>query len=299
MPETRALSHLRLDRFTEPGEFEPTSSAVIATYGRDPLSLARATRDHMVHIHWRQRYGLEIPQPAAMEEASLRTVREKWARLLPRLQSQPSPLSYQRRLLGTCRDFTLMHCSLLRQAGIPARARCGFADYFLPGHREDHWITEWFDAAQDRWVQADAQLDALMIGTLKIAFSPDDLPGGVFTTGGEAWLRCRAGDDPERYGIFDMKGWDFLKGNLVRDLASLAGFPMCPWDFWGIMLQPFASLSSSDLDFLDELARALPAGVRTFSAERMRDARVALPPVIKTLSPQGAFIDLDISALLG
>ena len=54
------------------------------------------------------------------------------------LEIDPSPLGRarppERRLVGTCRDFTTFMTALLRAKGIPARARCGFGTYFLPGH---------------------------------------------------------------------------------------------------------------------------------------------------------------------
>jgi transglutaminase-like putative cysteine protease len=43
----------------------------------------------------------------------------------------PAPLSIERpaerRMVGFCYHFALLHCALLRATGTPARIRCGFA----------------------------------------------------------------------------------------------------------------------------------------------------------------------------
>ena len=52
--------------------------------------------------------------------------------------------------------------------------------------------------------------------TLDLHFDPADMPPGEFLTGAEAWLRCRAGEaDPEEFGIFDMHGLWFVRGNVL------------------------------------------------------------------------------------
>lgn len=49
-------------------------------------------------------------------------------------ERNPAPLTQPRepgdRFVGVCRDFALLLCSFLRHAGVPARLRSGFADYF-------------------------------------------------------------------------------------------------------------------------------------------------------------------------
>ena len=78
------------------------------------------------------------------------------------------------------------------------------------------------NAAQGRWVQADAQMDALQRGALQLPFDPLDVPRDQFITGGHAWQLCCAGQaDPEAFGIHDMHGLWFVRGNLVRDVAAL------------------------------------------------------------------------------
>jgi hypothetical protein len=69
---------------------------------------------------------------------------------------------------------------------------------------------------------------------------------------------CRTGQaDPETFGIFNMRGLGFIRGNLVRDLAALNKTEMLPWDCWGIILKDQLD-DPADLAVLD-MAAALTA----------------------------------------
>ena len=91
-----------------------------------------------------------------------------------------------------------------------------------PNHYEDHWVAEYWSAAQRRWVLVDAQLDDLQCAALQPDFDPLDVPRDRFIVGGAAWQMCRSGQaDPERFGIFDMRGLGFIRGDFLRDVAAL------------------------------------------------------------------------------
>ncbi len=64
------------------------------------------------------------------------------------------------RVGARCHAFSRLTVAFLRAAGVPARARCGFGAYFRPGWFEDHWVAEYWNAADERWQMVDAQLDA-------------------------------------------------------------------------------------------------------------------------------------------
>jgi len=72
-----------------------------------------------------------------------------------------------RRLPSVCRHFSTMLVSILRAQGVPARARCGFGAYFTPGKFEDHWVCEYWNAEQSRWILVDAQMDAIQRSALR------------------------------------------------------------------------------------------------------------------------------------
>jgi hypothetical protein len=125
---------------------------------------------------------------------------------------------------------------LLRRAGIPARARCGFGTYFEAGKYIDHWIVEYWDRARAGWRRVDSQLDQPQHEMLSIDFDATDVPRDRFVAGGEAWHLARAGRaDPDTFGILDFWGPMMLRGNALRDLASLNKMELLPWDGWGLM----------------------------------------------------------------
>jgi hypothetical protein len=222
----------------------------------DVPGLVKTIQGLQVHIFWANAYQLKLT-PERESEVTIRPVWRKLARLL---ELDPAPLNLARpaehRLVGNCRDFTVFTVAMLRSQGIPARSRCGFGTYFIPGHYEDHWVFEYWHGAEQRWVMADAQMDSLQQKALNLSFDALDMPPGAFVTGGEAWLMARHGEaDPECFGIFEYKGIDFIKGNLIRDLAALNKFEALPWDMWGWVEHPSAEMSADELALLDHAAR--------------------------------------------
>jgi hypothetical protein len=218
---------------------------------------------------------------------------------LGRSPHDASPLPLEARLIGNCRDHSVLYTALLRAAGIPARARCGFGRYFEPGKWIDHWVVERWNG--ERWVITDPQLDELQREKLRISFDPLDLPDGEFRSGGEAWLACREGEDPDRYGIFHLKGWDFVKGDLVRDVCALAGRELLPWDCWGFAIQEKARMDQAAMARLDEAARATPmrAPLGRESAEDLADQPgFSLPRRIESY-PGGEPVVVDLGPILG
>lgn len=209
----------------------------------------------MVHVFWAARYGLELTDERR-DEVTLRSVE----RILARIRAlDPRPLTQARALgskvVGNCRDHTVLLVTLLRASGVPARARCGFATYFVPDHFEDHWVCEYWDVARERWVLVDAQLDALQREVLELDFDPLDTPRDRFVVGGAAWQACRTGRaDPDAFGIFDMKGLPFVLGDLVRDVLALAGVELLPWDGRSLMVALGDDVPERDLPLLDRLA---------------------------------------------
>src|SRR5881296_2904531 len=83
------------------------------------------------------------------------------------------PRTPERRFIGICRDYTLLACAVLRQHGVPARARVGFANYFTPNFNEDHWVCEYHGG--DRWRLLDPELSERVRAYFKIPFTPSDV----------------------------------------------------------------------------------------------------------------------------
>ena len=184
-----------------------------------------------------------------------------------------------------------MLCSLLRHQGVPARARCGFGAYFAANHYEDHWICEHWNEKEERWVMVDAQLDTFQREKLKIKFDPLDVPNDQFLTGGKAWLMCRAGKaDPDQFGIFDMHGFWFVRGDLIRDLGSLNKMELLPWDGWGLIDKDEKSITEAEMALLDQVA-AITLGDNSRFGEMQsiyeNDARLRVPTRIRSYLKTG------------
>jgi hypothetical protein len=111
-------------------------------------------------------------------------------------------------------------------------------------------------------------LDALQQDVLKIKFDALDVPRDQFIVGGKAWQMCRSGEqDADKFGIFDMKGLGFVRGNLVRDVASLNKMELLPWDCWGVILTETLD-NPEDLAALDEVASLCAVDVPDFETLR-------------------------------
>ncbi len=252
-------------KMTDPGRY----GDLYADLPSDVAALVKIVQGLVVHVFWAERYGLTLPEDRKAE-VQLRSMRRRLQRTLE-LDSSPliTPRPNERKIVGNCRDFSVTLASMLQSKDIPARARCGFGAYFLPNHYEDHWVCEYWNDAEQRWVLVDAQLDGLQSDVLKISFDPLDVPRDQFIVGGAAWKMCRSGQaDPDQFGIFDMHGMDFIKGDFLRDIASLNKVELLPWDCWGLMFLDHASLPPDDLIMLDRLADLSSADVPQFALVR-------------------------------
>ena len=202
----------------------------------EPRALCRTVQGLLVHEFWAHAYGFDVPV-SRLDSFHARSAAEMTEHII---ELNPAPLAVERpveqRMVGNCRYFSTLSCALLRRGGTPARARCGFADYFEAGRYVDHWVTEYWDGEEGRWVTIDAQLDAMQRAAIAADFDTEDQPPGHFLPGGEAWQRCRTGRaDPGTFGILDMWGLWFVQANVVRDLAALNKVELLPWDVWGRM----------------------------------------------------------------
>lgn len=195
-----------------------------------------------------------------------------------------------KRLIGNCRNFSLLLCALLRHQSIPARTRCGFGNYFLPDLYEDHWVCEYWNHQQQRWILVDAQLDDIQQKVLKISFDPLDVPRDQFLVAGQAWQMCREEHtNPESFGIFDMRGLWFVRGNVVRDIAALNKVPLLPWDGWGLIDGTDEKISPVDLNFLDQVAGASIGEIDYPAIRKLyaSDDRLKVPSVINSYLKSG------------
>jgi hypothetical protein len=250
--------------YQQPG---PMTSAgkyadLLRTLPRELPALTDAIRGLQIHEYMLGGYGVSVAD-SRKRESHLRRLDHMLAAIHAR-DSRPLDVARDpaERSIGVCRHFTVWLVAALRAQGIAARARVGFATYFNPPQVEDHWVCEYWNAREKRWVLVDAQLDELQRKRMKIDFDPLDVPSDRFEVAHAVWTGCRNGKlDPSKYGFspLDMTGFWFIAGDMVRDAAALNGMELLPWDVWGRMPNPNATLSQQELAFFDRLAQLTAA----------------------------------------
>ena len=264
---------------TDPEEYRHLFEGLPA----DIPALCEIVQGLILHAHWAERYCVQLTYERE-QETNLRKLTRQLTRIM---ELDGSPLtvarSLEKRIIGTCRDFSTFLTAFLRHQGIPARARCGFGRYFMPGKGEDHWTCQYWKADEARWVSVDAQIDQFQRDALNLTFDTCDMPEGKFLPAGKAWQLCRYGEaDAESFGIFDMHGMWFIAGNLVRDLLSLNKIELLPWDGWGLTPESKQQdFSQEYMELLDHLAELTLAGNETFLEVRSffeNEERLRPPP---------------------
>lgn len=207
------------------------------------------------------------------------------------------------RIVGCCRDFTLLTVAALRHHGIPARSRIGFASYFANGFNHDHVVVEYWNG--DRWVMVDAQLDP----GPEWSFDTQDMKPGYFRSAAEVWLGVRSGSlDGDDFGVdpsLPIRGGWFIRNYVFFQLAHLQGDELLLWDAWGAQS---ASLDDADLDLSDEIATLLvasdngdAAASEALAARYAEDPRLHPGDKILQLSPAGhppVTVDLRAHAVI-
>jgi hypothetical protein len=237
---------------TDPGRHRD----LIGAAPSDLVAMCELIQDAICHrdeTKWR--FGFELPEPRRAEGDT------RWTHaILDRLGDLRHRPPAQR-FAGTCRDFCVLACSMLREAGIPARMRAGFAGYFQPGFFVDHWVVEfWHETGQWRLLDAQVAGDR---GDYGVAIDPLDVPRDAFLVGGQAWQECRTGRrDPDDFGVVrgQIVGMWEVQGNVIRDLAALNRLETLPWDNWGLIPKHYDQLDAEEVGLLDRAAAVSAAG---------------------------------------
>jgi hypothetical protein len=245
--------------YTQPGAMTSAGrhTAALRALPGDPAALAAVAQGLLIHEFIVGQYGVTLSDD---ERVSVHT--RPVADLLDQVLARDGrPLDVARepaaRLPANCRHFTVLLVTMLRAHGIPARARCGFGAYFFAGRYEDHWVGEYWDAAQQRWILVDAQIDELQRKLFQIDFDPTDVPRDEFVIAGDAWARFRSGAaDPDAFGlsVINESGDWWIAANLMRDAAALGNTELLPWDGWGAMPGPGVPIGDERCALFDRLA---------------------------------------------
>ncbi|WP_432825369.1 transglutaminase-like domain-containing protein [Dactylosporangium sp. CA-092794] len=259
-------------RFSTPGPL----AALLDDLPEDLPSLMATVRNVVVPF---RAAGITFAGPRLAE------IDSRWLTRILQLDQErfPAPLAEPRpeaeRVVGCCRDFTLLTIAALRHRGVPARSRVGFAPYFAEDWNYDHVVAEYWNGR--RWVFADAQLDPA-----QYPFDTADVP--QFITAAQAWTAHRRGlIDADRYGFdpaLPFHGHQFLLDEVLLELAHRQGDEVLLWDQWGAITDRTA----------DELAELLLSADRgDFDAERELTKRYESDPSlrlggrVRCMSPSG------------
>ncbi len=268
---------------------QPSTTTVVGRYRSqieklpgDVASLTALTHALVVHEHMAPAYGVVLSDEdrSSVQHRSIE-------QLLDHIMSRDDrtldhPRAAAKRVPGNCWHFVTLLVAMLRVHGTPARARCGFANYFNQSIFEDHWVCEYWHAEQQRWILVDAQIDEMQRVLFAIDFDPLDVPREHFLVAGQAWARCRAGTaDPEAFGLSITKrfGSWYVASNLMRDAAALQGMEMLPDDTWAAMPGPDQPVGDELAALFDYLATVTQAPDTTVTERRQlsRDDRLRLP----------------------
>lgn len=221
----------------------------LAALPDDLVSLSAASRNVIGHYRAELR-GLPQERWGEIDSRWLETILALDRRRHPAGLDQPRPAAD--RVAGCCRDHSLLVVGALRQRGVPARNRIGFAHYFTPGWAGDHVIVEFWH--QGCWRRADPELSA------DFGFDVHNMPAGEgapFETAAEAWLGWRSRSrDLSTYGVeadpAALSGPNFVRDYVVFEVAHRYGDEMLLWDGWGATEE-----EPPDLGLVDELASLL------------------------------------------
>lgn len=202
--EERLKHYLKFSQYTYPGLYKDNLREVLPDEIREIGLLVRKQLIHKMTLRNGNtgsnadlRYGdiTKIPWYQQPEDDIFVTASAMITELFRRddrgfvLDREP-----RNKLVLTCRSTSVLMACLLKTKDIPTRIRSGFAPYFavegLPGGKsDDHWINQYWDKKESRWVTID--VDGSIEGYLK--FDPYDIPAGTFDFSADAWLSVRSG----------------------------------------------------------------------------------------------------------
>lgn len=200
-----------------------------------------------------------------------------------------------RRLVGSCRDYAVLFCAILRHHGVPARTRVAFSSYYFKDSNHDEVILEYWNDEKSKWCLVDPRVTAPHIERQKIDIDFDllDVPRDKLILAGLAWKTVREnpalaekfyGGDKEKN-----KGMWYVRDRLIQDVAALNSVEMQLWDAWGLMFgERDVEYDQTQLLYLDQLADLTLTVDENFNQLReayLYDERLRVPAKITSFSP--------------
>ncbi len=174
------------------------------------------------------------------------------------------------KLVLTCRYVAILVAAILKAKNISCRVRAGHAPYFDMGNlgniSTDHWINQYWDEQQERWITIDVD------GSLSFnddTIDPYDIPEGTFDFAADAWLSVRHNmAKPEHfYNAGGFWGLNPILWSLAYDFHSLMNHEII-YNHGFAFGEPkrFKKLATAELGKIDHLAELMQHPDRNFDA---------------------------------
>ncbi len=190
------------------------------------------------------------------------TAQSMIAELLRRNENYSKDRKIEDKIHVCCREQAILLTSILKAKGFSARVRSGFTTYCNISNKEagDHWICEYYNDKEKRWVLVDADMyfddDTLL--EYHIDFNLLDVPRNKFIFGAEAYLGLRNGkySDNEIYYTSSPKtiGIKAALHGLFYDFHSLMNDEIIFLHLPKYILDKDLNLTEDELKELDDLA---------------------------------------------
>ena len=246
-----------LSYYAEPSEFTQIGrfSKDLEAVGPDAGEISELVQGLLIHNALAAVYEVTFTEErmAEMQLHGVTAMFERAKKLNPGKLTESRPPS--QRVVTVCRHFATTFVAVMRSKGVPARVRCGFANYFEPGKHLDHWVAEYWNEEIGRWILVDAQVDDIQRRHFHIRLDTLDVPRDRFLVAGDAWKACRDGAEANTFGVSGTENWGLIGvfGNVFQDLAALRKIELLPWGWYGLAAAD-EEAAYSETELIDELA---------------------------------------------
>ena len=162
-------------------------------------------------------------------------------------------------IIITCRYVSVLTCSILKAKKIPCRSRAGFMGYIEENRLTDHWINQYWNESENRWITIDLCEDEK--SNIDKDLNLVDMYDDSFYFAANAWLDVRSGKvDLNRFDHGgSLKGLNIVAWQLFYDFHALMNNELS-YRFIPSYLDTddeFYNLSIEELGDLDKLAELM------------------------------------------
>ena len=193
----------------------------------------------------------------------------------------------QNKLVLGCREYAILLASVLKYRSIPARVRCGHADYLIPGLHGSHTICEVWNVNEKRWMLVDPSTGMIDFSREKFDFS------------NETWLKMQKGEiDPNLYmAPPNTTGLVSIVGKISPDLLSVLGTEFTIYQYAPILeytLNNENKLSTEQIEILNKICELMKS-LDDKNLSKLQDIYNNTPMIQMTKTFKGDLIKLENS----